>query len=253
MCYDLIMDIFLLIIPIALGWLAGALVNYLGDVLPVTRRFSQPACPQCGGQLPWKEYLLLRGCPACGRGRSKRTYITQAVLLVATIYLWLAPPARLNFTLALLLLIWLGVVFVIDMEHRLILHPVSIVGAVLGFGVGLYAHGLTPTLLGGAFGFGVMLLFYFMGEGFARWMSKRRGEEIEEVALGFGDVNLCGITGLLLGWPVILAGLLFTIFAGGIASLLVIVVLTVRKRYQAFTPIPYAPFLILSILFYLFR
>lgn len=247
------MNIILVIIPIALGWLAGLLVNYLSDVLPVTRRFSQPVCPKCEQPLSWKGYFLLRGCPACGWKRSKRTYITYIVLLAATIYLWFAPPAKLNFPLALLLLTWLGVVFVIDMEHRLILHPVSIVGAALGFGVGLYAHGLTPTLLGGAFGFGVMLAFYFLGEVFARWMSKRRGEEIEEVALGFGDVNLSGITGLLLGWPVILAGLLFTIFAGGIASLLVIVALTLRKRYQAFTPIPYAPFLILSILFYLFR
>ncbi len=242
-----------ILIPIALGWLAGYLVNYLSDVLPVTRRFSQPACPKCNQSLPWKEYLLLRGCPACGGGRSKRTYLPQAVMVAGSIYLWLVPPARLDFPLALLLLAWLGVVFVIDLEHRLILHPVSIVGALLGFGIGLVAHGLVPTLIGGAFGFGVMLVFYFFGEVFARFMSKRRGEEIEEVALGFGDVNLCGVTGLLLGWPVILAGLLFTIFAGGIASLLVIAVLLLRKRYQAFTPIPYAPFLILSILFYLFR
>jgi len=253
MCYHTAMNIFLLILPIALGWLAGYLVNYLADVLPVTRRFSQPLCPRCAQALPWKDYLLLRGCPACGWKRSTRTLITQAVMLGGSIYLWLNTPARLNYPLALLLLIWLGVVFVIDMEHRLILHPVSITGALLGFGTGWYAHGWKPTLLGGAFGFGVMLIFYFLGEVFARWMSKRRGEEIEEVALGFGDVNLCGITGLLLGWPVILAGLLFTIFAGGIASLLVIVTLTLRKRYQAFTPIPYAPFLILAILFYLFR
>lgn len=242
-----------ILIPIALGWLAGYLVNYLSDVLPVTRRFSRPVCPKCGGAMPWKDYLLLRGCPACGGGRGKRAIITQVVMLAGSIYLWLAPPARLGFPLALLLLTWLGIVFVIDLEHRLILHPVSIVGALLGFGIGLVAHGLIPTLAGGAFGFGVMLVFYFLGEVFARYMSKRRGEEIEEVALGFGDVNLCGVTGLLLGWPVILAGLLFTIFAGGIASLLVIVVLLLRKRYQAFTPIPYAPFLILSILFYLFR
>jgi prepilin signal peptidase PulO-like enzyme (type II secretory pathway) len=110
-----------------------------------------------------------------------------------------------------------------------------------------------PTLLGGAFGFGSMLLLYFLGEAFTRYMSKRRGEAIDEVALGYGDVNLCGITGLLLGWPVILAGILFTIFAGGIGSLLVIAYMLIRKRYNAFTPIPYAPFLIFSILFYLYR
>jgi leader peptidase (prepilin peptidase)/N-methyltransferase len=98
-----------------------------------------------------------------------------------------------------------------------------------------------------------MLLLYYLGEVFTRFMSKRRGELVDEVALGFGDVNLCGVTGLLLGWPVILAGILFTIFAGGIGSILVIAFMLIRKRYNAFTPIPYAPFLVFSILFYLFR
>jgi len=242
-----------ILIPILLGWLAGYLVNYLSDVLPATRSFSQPLCSKCGKPFSWRAWLFLRGCQACGAGRSLRTYIVQLAMLTGSLFVWFAPPARLNFSLALALLTYLGIVFVIDLEHRLILHPVSLAGALLGFGIGVYAHGLIPTLLGGAFGFGVMLILYFLGGVFARYMSKRRGEEIDEVALGFGDVNLCGITGLLLGWPVILAGLLFTILAGGVASLLVIFAMLIRKQYQAFTPIPYAPFLILSILFYLFR
>jgi prepilin signal peptidase PulO-like enzyme (type II secretory pathway) len=145
------------------------------------------------------------------------------------------------------------VVFVIDFEHRLIMHPVSIVGAVLAFGIGWQVNGWLQTLIGGAVGFGSMLAFYFLGEVFARYMAKRRNQEIEEVALGFGDVNLSGIAGLFLGFKYIFQGLLFTIFAGGLASLLVILVMLIRKRYQAFTPIPYAPFLILAIIFYLFR
>ena len=38
---------FTLILPALLGLAAGLLVNYLADVLPVTRRLSQPACPNC--------------------------------------------------------------------------------------------------------------------------------------------------------------------------------------------------------------
>ncbi len=247
------MNPFSLLIPILLGLAAGALVNYLSDVLPFTRRFSRPSCPKCGKPFTWKDYLFLRACPACRQKRSARTYLVLLVLLAATVYIWLRPPARINFPLAYVLLAFLGVVFVIDLEHRLIMHPISITGAVLGLGIGTYANGPVPTLLGGAFGFGSMLLLYYLGEAFTRFMAKRRGEPIDEVALGFGDVNLCGVTGLLLGWPVILAGILFTIFAGGIGSLLVIATMLIRKRYSAFTPIPYAPFLIFSILFYLFR
>lgn len=242
-----------LLIPILLGLLAGYVVNYISDVLPFTRRFSQPACLKCGEPIEWKDYLLLKNCSACGHKRNLRTYVVLLVMIAGTIYIWFNPPARINFILAYIVLIYLGVVFVIDLEHRLIMHPVSITGAFLGLVVGIFAHGLVQTLLGGAFGFGSMLLLYYGGELFTRFMSKRRGEEIDEVALGFGDVNLSGITGLLLGWPVILAGLLFTIFAGGIGSLLVIAYMLLRRKFSAFTPIPYAPFLIISVLFYLFR
>jgi leader peptidase (prepilin peptidase)/N-methyltransferase len=247
------MNYFSLLFPIFLGLIAGYFVNYVSDVLPFTRRFSQPACPNCNKAFSWKDYLLLKPCSSCEHKRKPRTYYILLVFVAATVYLWLAPPERINFLLAYILLIYLGVVFVIDMEHRLIMHPVSYTGAILGLLVGFYAHGLVPTLIGGAFGFGSMLLLYYLGEVFTRYMSKRRGETIDEVALGFGDVNLCGITGLLLGWPVILAGILFTIFAGGIGSLLVIGTMLLRKRYNAFTPIPYAPFLIFSVLFYLYR
>ena len=247
------MNLISLFIPLVLGLAAGYLVNYISDVLPFTRRLSQPTCPKCSGTFAWKDYLLLRDCRSCGHKHSARTYLVLLILAAATIYIWLNPPNRTGFFLAYLLLAYLGVVFVIDAEHRLIMHPVSIAGAILGLGIGSYAHGLLPALIGGAFGFGSMLLLYYLGEVFTRAMAKRRGEAIDEVALGFGDVNLCGVTGLLLGWPVILAGILFTILVGGLGSLLVIIYMLIRKRYNAFTPIPYAPFLIFSILFYLFR
>lgn len=247
------MNLLSLLIPILLGLVAGYFVNYVSDVLPYTRRFSQPACPHCATPYSWSDYLRFKACRSCGRNRRTRTYVVLLVMLAATVYFWINPPLRIGFILAYVLLTYLGIVFVIDLEHRLIMHPVSYTGAVLGLGIGTYAHGLVPTLLGGAFGFGSMLLLYYLGELFTRYMSKRRGESVDEVALGFGDVNLCGVTGLLLGWPVILAGILFTIFAGGIGSLLVIAYMLARKRYNAFTPIPYAPFLILSVLFYLFR
>lgn len=247
------MNLISLFIPVMLGLLAGYVVNYISDVLPFTRRFSQLTCSECGKVIDWKDYLLLKNCSSCGHKRNIRTYAVLLILIAGTIYIWINPPRRINFILAYMVLIYLGIVFVIDLEHRLIMHPVSITGAFLGLVVGFFANGLVPTLLGGAFGFGSMLLLYYGGELFTRFISKRRGEEIEEVALGFGDVNLCGITGLLLGWPVILAGLLFTIFAGGIGSLLVIAYLLIRKKFNAFTPIPYAPFLIFSVLFYLFR
>jgi leader peptidase (prepilin peptidase)/N-methyltransferase len=67
--------------------------------------------------------------------------------------------------------------------------------------------------------------------------------------LGFGDVNLSGVIGLMLGWPLILFGLLVAILLGGVFSALYVGFMLARKKYQAFSAIPYAPFLILSVIY----
>jgi leader peptidase (prepilin peptidase)/N-methyltransferase len=242
----------LIIIPVLLGWLSGWLVNYLADVLPVTRRFSRPACPNCQTPYPWGHYLLFHNCTTCGTPRKWRPLVIQAVLTVTAVLLWIFPRPGFPFAMAFILFIFLSLVFVIDLEHRLILHPVSLVGALLALVIGIYLHGIVITLIGGAVGFGVMLAFYFIGELYVRYMSKKRGISTDEVALGFGDVNLSGILGLLLGWPLISAGLLFAVLAGGLISLFIILGMLIAKKYKAFTAIPYAPFLILSALYLLY-
>ncbi len=93
-----------------------------------------------------------------------------------------------------------------------------------------------------------MMGFYLLGEVFVKVLSKSRGEEINEVALGFGDVNLAGIIGLLLGWPGVIGGIFLTILMGGIVSGLFLVLQMFRKKYQAFQALPYGPFLVISVL-----
>jgi hypothetical protein len=242
----------LILIALITGWLAGLLVNYLSDVLPLTRRFSQPTCRNCGKKFQWSDYLLLKPCQD-GHRRSLRTWFVQALVLGAAIYIWFFPPRILGYWLGLILLVYFFTILVIDLEHRLILHPTSFFGAFLGFGFGILLHGLIPTLIGGLAGFGIMFALYYLGVLFTRYLSRRRGEPIEEEALGFGDVNLGGILGLLLGWPLIWIGLLASILIGGLASLILIVGMLFFKKYQAFTAIPYAPFLILGTILLLYR
>ena len=251
---------FTLIIPLLLGWLSGWLVNYLADVLPTTRKFSRPVCRECQKTLTWADYLFFHNCTSCGKRREPRTLIVQIAMTVAPVLIWIFPDHALPFLLAFILLIYMAVVLVIDLEYRVILTPVSIAGAILGLGIGIFlrgklslAHGITSTLLGGAAGFGVMLVFYLAGELFVKQMSKKRGMSSDEVALGFGDVNLAGVLGLLLGWQAIFPCLFFAILAGGLVSLFIILGMLIAKKYKAFTAIPYAPFLILSALYFLFR
>jgi len=253
---------FLIILPLFAGLLAGWLVNYLADVLPVTRRFSQPACLHCNSSLSIRKYLSLAGCPTCGKRRSLRAWIVQILGLVSSLWLWFLPPTQfagaipissLAFLAGLFLLTYFGVVFVIDLEHRLILHPVSIFGAVLGLGVGWLLHGLGPTLLGGLGGFGVMLVFYLLGTVFARIRARKMkaaGQEVDdEEALGAGDVILASVLGLILGWPLIWFGLLVGILLGGLITIPILVIMVVVRRYKQvawMVFIPYGPFFLIS-------
>lgn len=228
-----------------LGWVVGAAVNYLSDVLPHKRRLVSPICVACGAGQQWGHYLIWpRRCSSCGTWRSFRVWIVEAVFIATSLWLWTSPPEDLGYWAGLTLLLYFGVVVVIDVEHRLILHPVSFAGAILCLGVGIWLHNLPQTLIGGLAGFGFMLLLYIFGNFFARWMARLRGAPIDEVALGFGDVNLAGVLGLLLGWPGIIGGLLLAILMGGVVSLIYIILMLIFRRYRAFAAIPYGPFLV---------
>jgi prepilin signal peptidase PulO-like enzyme (type II secretory pathway) len=236
-----------IIIAIMLGWLAGVLVNYLADVLPLRRRLSKPFCVQCDSHLAWKNYLIWpRKCPVCSHPRSIRTWIVEGSYIVASIYLMLNPPNQLGYLLGMIVLVYFGIVVVIDLEYRLIMHPVSVAGALLGLLVGILRVGWLNALIGGVIGFGVMWLMYMLGVLILKLLARRRGELVNDVALGFGDVNLSGVLGLMLGWPGVLIGLLVAILVAGAVSLIYIIIKLITRKYEAFMAIPYGPFLVIG-------
>jgi leader peptidase (prepilin peptidase)/N-methyltransferase len=138
------------------------------------------------------------------------------------------------------------VVVLIDLEYRLIMHPVSLFGAALGVIVGILRVGVGKTLLGGVVGFAIMWLFYQLGVLIIKLVNRRKGEPVNDVALGFGDVNLSGVLGLMLGWPLILLGLVVAVVLGGLISLIYILVMLVTRKYHAFAALPYGPFLVIG-------
>ena len=159
----------------------------------------------------------------------------------------------MGYPLGMILITYFGVVFVIDMEHRLILHPTSIFGSMLGLIVGTVSHGVEETLWGGLGGLLIMLAFYYFGILFTRIRTKRMlamGQEVDdEEALGAGDVILVTVLGLILGWPLIWFGLLLGILLGGFFSLLLILWLVATRKYEKnalMLFIPYGPYFIIS-------
>lgn len=247
-----------LVLPILVALVSGWIINYLADVLPVTRRFSRPACVNCHHEFSLFNYLVFGKCQNCGQPRGWRAWIVMAATIGISVYIWLNPH-RMGYALGMLLVSYFAVVFVIDLEHRLILHLTSIVGALLGLGIGLWTNGPLSTLIGGLAGFAIMSALYYLGVLFSKYRAGRlKAQGIEpddEEALGAGDVILAGILGFILGWPIIWFSLLLGILLGGVIGLLLILGLLLSQRYgkQALMVfMPYGPFFIASAFFILF-
>jgi len=139
-------------------------------------------------------------------------------------------------------------IVVIDLEHRLILWVV-VWPAAIAFGLlGIITpgHGLVKTLLGGLAGYAITFGIFLLAELFALLLQRLRGQPIDEVAFGGGDVNLAGIIGFAVGWPGIILSLMIAVLAGGLFSLGYIVVQLFRRRYVPFSAVPYGPFLVLG-------
>jgi len=158
-----------------------------------------------------------------------------------------------NFWTTLPILIYLGVVLVVDIEHRAVLLETSITGLILCLIYGFALHGSSVTIFGALGGFVMMLLFYLSGVVFKLVMGKIKNQKIDEVAFGFGDVSLGTVLGLLVGWPTIVGLILIAIVTFGVFSLFFILGLILSKQYRAFTSaLPFAPFLVLGVLILLY-
>ncbi len=235
------------------GFIISLVINYLADVLPIYRKLVKPKCTSCDQPINWLDYFSGKRCRKCGRKIKIRYWTILVVCPILALIIWLFPPSHLPFPIAMILLAYLALIAIIDLEHRLILHITSLAGAILCLPIGIlwtnnqgnWGQAIGNTLIGGAAGFGILFGLYMLGIGFTKLMSKMRNQTIEEEAMGFGDVTLAGVLGLLLGWPKIAINIIGTIILAGIFSLLFILVRLIMKKYQAFQPIPYGPFLII--------
>ena len=224
----------MILLSLIVGLSGGLVINYLADVLPATRKLAKPDWWPVNAK-SLKQYFS-----------RPRVLIVFVVSLAVTDLVNQNPPIEFPSYLFLLVLAYFLLVTVIDIEHRVVMHPVSLVGALLMGGIGIWRHGGVNTMIGGAVGFGFMLALFYLGELLGRLMARARKESWEETALGFGDVNLSGVIGLLMGWPGVIGALFFGMVAAGIFSAGFLLVTIANRKYRAFASIPYAPFLCLG-------
>jgi prepilin signal peptidase PulO-like enzyme (type II secretory pathway) len=249
---------------------AGILVNSLADNLPpdendIRHPPRRPRCRACGQDhrprywLALASFLFNRGrCEHCQAPRPWRALSVELVTAISLPYLWLwagqqgEDPQQVlgRFLAAAVVVVSFILITVIDVEHRLILWGVVLpVGLAIAL-IGSLApdRGAVKTLVGGLAGYGITLAIFLFAELYARLVKWVRGQSLDEVAFGGGDVNLAAVVGFTVGWPGVILALIIAILAGGLFSLVYIVMQLARRRYVPHSVMPYGPFLVLGAL-----
>jgi len=226
------------ILFVLFGLLVGGLVNQLGSDLLARRRLTHPHCPYCGRERPWWQWLSLpahligrASCPSCGAPISLRYPLIEIGLAVAYGYLLIALGPSVKLILYLTYHTIFALIFITDVEQRLILNVVVWPSILLAFVASFFTPGMTwwSALAGGAIAF-----VFFLGAALVGNAIFGSG------ALGGGDVKLAAFVGFITGFPLIIEALVLTICIGAAVSLILLVT-RVRGLHD---PIPYGPFLI---------
>ncbi|MGC9359153.1 MAG: prepilin peptidase [Anaerolineae bacterium] len=261
-----------IILAILVGLAVGSFLNVVADRVPQGESLLRPPsrCPSCDRQLaplelvPVVSYLALGGrCRTCGAEIPRRVLVVEAV--TAALFGWLT--ARYGPSLDLVVMAWwtalLIVLFVIDLEHRIVPNVIILPAIAIGllmlplhwlqtpsFGlVGWWqaslapgtSHKVNPAILamvsqgaGAIMAFIVFLLIHLL----AALVYRSRGLE----GMGAGDVRLSFLCGLLTGYPLAMLAVAGSFALGGLISAGLLMT-GVKKRTDY---VPFAPFMIVS-------
>lgn len=189
--------------------------------------------------------------------RYPATEIVTAALMVLT---WVRLQYELPATSNLQLFFWLifiaiyVLISVIDLEHKLILFIVTIPSILLalvaaGIASNVYIPTFRDALYGGALGFGIFFGVYLGGIVFIYILGKIRGQEINTVAFGFGDVMLATLSGMILGLGATVLAIFIAVFLGALGAFGYMIFRAVLgRRYRMYTALPYGPYIVVGTL-----
>jgi leader peptidase (prepilin peptidase)/N-methyltransferase len=235
------MEIFFICIFALLGLAVGSFLNVCIDRLPRNESIVYPPshCADCQHKLaardliPLFSYLRLRGrCRYCQASIPRRLFwVELATGVVFALLAWhygLSPALGIMIFYACLFI----VIFVIDLDHGLILNKVVYPSMVVALLLALLPQpwltqwivtGIANAALGGAIGFGIFLLIAIISRG----------------GMGWGDVKLVALIGLATGFPLVFLSIIIGAILGGIVA----VAMVIAKKRQRRQTIPFGPFL----------
>lgn len=224
-----------------LGLAVGSFLNVCIDRLPQNKSIAYPPshCEACQHKLGAKDlipvfsYLRLGGrCRYCQVSIPRKLlWVELATAVIFALLYWhygLNPELGIMAFYACLFI----VIFVIDLEHSLILNKVVYPTMVVALLLSLYpwpwlsesmGMRVAYAALGGAIGFAVFLLIALVSRG----------------GMGWGDVKLAALIGLATGFPLVFVAIIMAAILGGIVA----VVLLATGRRGRREMIPFGPFL----------
>lgn len=274
-------DILIFIVAVIVGFLAGVLVNAFADAMPRHRRPKLPyysdasprAVPQWSGLVAYfsggrEKYdatpvepepveqpdgtvvMMQRVPPHRITIRHPLVEIFMAIFFGFVVLNW---PDHERTLIWFIYLTILMLITVIDIEHYIIITPVIVYSSLFAIIIAIFfpeeGAGRTTQdyLIGGALGLVIFLLMYWGGGIFSGLVGAARGEALDEVAFGFGDVMLATLCGLMIGWQALIFALLITVFIGALGAVLFIIGrMFTSDSYALFTPLPYGPYIVIG-------
>lgn len=244
------MEAALIVFFCLLGMIIASFLNVCIDRLPAGQSLVSPPshCPTCNRRLGFRDlipvfsYLWLRGrCRYCGAPIPKSLLWmelgTGAVFAyLSWHYLFWQNASGIELAIALFYTSIFIVIAGIDWQKGLILNKIifpAIIAALLisaAFSIFLPDIKLVPLIgqaaIGGGIGLAIFLFIVIVSRG----------------GMGWGDVKLAILIGLVTGYPLVFVALLMGVILGGVVA--VILLLTgIKKRKEA---IPFGPFLALA-------
>jgi leader peptidase (prepilin peptidase) / N-methyltransferase len=248
----------LLSLPIfLLGAIVGSFLNVCIVRIPKGGSVVHPPshCPGCKtairfyDNIPLLSYIALLGrCRACGEHISPRYFIVELLMASLAVILYYQFSFSLAFLVSFVFVAALIVISFIDLDVRIVPDVIRLPGLIAGLLFSVVARygindpfELIPSplnaLIGVLVGGGFLLALAWVYEAFT-------GVE----GMGGGDIKLLAMIGAFLGWTSIPFTLLFASLTGSVIGIGFMIAKGVGRRFA----LPFAPFLCLGALLYLF-
>lgn len=233
-----------LLTVIIFGLCVGSFLNVCAYRLPLGESIVHPRsrCTSCGRTLSWFDNLpVLSWAVLGGRCRTCMQPVSWMYPAVEIVTALVFVITYLTYGLTLLSLVRVAfgcaliVLFITDLQHKILPNVITLPGIVVGFVCSLFLPpGWMSSLIGLAVGGGFLLAI-------AEAYYRVRGQE----GLGMGDVKLLAMIGAFLGWKLVLLTLVFASFTGSLAGGVLIASGRGNMKYA----LPFGTFLAVGALF----